>query len=99
MSCDNKNNYNTNCCGPLKRYYLIPGPVGPTGLTGSAGPTGPIGVPGIVGPTGPTGATGGATGPTGPAGSIKTNPYNLYVQADAAPGGDGSQDRPFQTIE
>ena len=35
MSCDNKNNYNINCCGPLKRYYLIPSPVGPTGPTGS----------------------------------------------------------------
>ena len=73
MSCDNKNNYNINCCGPLKLYYLIPGPVGPTGPTGSTG----------------------ATGATGPAWGIETNPYNLYVQADAAPGGDGSQDRPF----
>ena len=43
MSCDNKNNYNINCCGPLKLYYLIPGPVGPTGPTGSTGATGATG--------------------------------------------------------
>lgn len=68
---------------------------GPAGLIGPTGPTGPIGDIGVTGPTGPTGAT----GATGPAVGIETNPYNLYVQADAAPGGDGSQDRPFQTIE
>ena len=41
----------------------------------------------------------GATGPTGPTGSVDPNPYNLYVQADAAPGGDGTQKTPYQTIE
>lgn len=50
--------------------------------------TGPAGVAGAVGPTGPTGATG----------SVQPNPYDLYVQAGAAPGGDGSQAAPFQTI-
>lgn len=30
---------------------------------------------------------------------IGPNPYDLYVRADAAPGGDGSQASPFQTIE
>lgn len=36
--------------------------------------------------------------PTGPTGSIQPNPYDLYVRADAAPGGDGSQAAPYQTI-
>ena len=38
-------------------------------------------------------------GPQGPTGSVETNPYNLYVQSTAAPDGDGSQARPFQTID
>lgn len=46
-------------------------------------------VPGLQGPTGPQGATG----------SIQANPYNLYVQSTAQPGGDGTQNAPFQTIE
>ena len=74
------------------------GPTGPTGASGSIGPTGPAGAAGSIGPTGPTGATG-STGPTGPTGTIEPNPYNLYVKADAAPGGDGSQKSPLQTIE
>lgn len=45
-----------------------------------------------IGVTGPTGAT-------GPTGSIEANPYNLYVQSSAQPGGDGSHLAPFQTIE
>ena len=87
-----------------------PGATGPTGATGSTGPTGamgPTGAAGLDGATGATGPTGeaGATGPTGPTGptgatgSIEPNPYNLYVQASAAPGGDGTQEAPFQTIE
>jgi hypothetical protein len=82
----------------------IPGPIGPTGPTGAAGstgPTGPTGAAGSTGPTGPTGAAGstGPTGPTGATGGVDPNPYNLYVQADAAPNGDGSQAAPFGTIE
>ena len=49
-------------------------------------------IQGVTGPTGPTGAT-------GPTGSIQPNPYNLYVQSTASPGGDGSQASPYQTIE
>lgn len=88
------------------------GPTGPTGamgLPGSIGPTGPTGSAGIsgtTGPTGPTGATGpsvtgptGPTGATGPTGSIQPNPYDLYVESFAAPGGDGTEFAPFQTIE
>lgn len=71
------------------------GPTGPTGPTGSAGPTGPTGP---TGPAGPAGADG-PTGATGATGSIEANPYDLYVQAAAAPGGDGSQTSPFQTIQ
>lgn len=41
----------------------------------------------------------GVTGPTGPFGSLGVNPYDLYVQSSAQPGGDGSQLAPFQTIE
>lgn len=52
------------------------------------GPTGPTDI-GIIGPTGPTGATG----------AVEPNPYNLYVQPIAPSGGDGSQEKPFQTIE
>ena len=77
-----------------------PGPTGPAGVAGAPGPTGPAGAAGIPGPTGPAGAVGapGPTGPTGATGSIEANPYNLYVLADAAPGGDGSQATPFGTI-
>ena len=32
-------------------------------------------------------------------GSMAADPYDLYVQAGAAPGGDGSQENPFETIE
>lgn len=57
-------------------------------------------IPGPQGPTGPSGiGITGPTGPTGPTGSIELNPYDLYVQSTAAPGGDGSQEKPFQTIE
>ena len=81
-------------------------PTGPTGPAGAVGPTGPTGAgaPGAAGPTGPTGAAGatgptGPTGPTGATGSVQPNPYDLYVQSDAAAGGDGSQVAPFQTID
>ena len=74
------------------------GPTGPAGAAGATGPTGPAGAAGGVGPTGPTGAAG-ATGPTGPTGSVEANPYNLYVQAGAASGGDGRPSAPFDTIE
>ena len=88
----------------------IPGPTGPTGPAGTAsasgptGPTGPAGPTGATGPTGPAGTQGatgptGPTGATGPAGSVEPNPYNLYVQAGAIPGGDGTQAAPFETIE
>lgn len=82
----------------------LPGPTGATGAsgsTGATGATGPTGEAGTEGPTGPTGATGatGPTGPTGATGSLGANPYELFVQADAAPGGDGSQATPFQTIQ
>lgn len=75
-------------------YSHFPFNIAPTG------PTGPAGAAGIPGPTGPVGATGalGPTGPTGATGRIEANPYNLYVQADAPPGGDGSQATPFGTI-
>lgn len=76
----------------------IKGPTGATGATGAVGPTGPAGPAGADGIAGATGATG-ATGPTGATGGTEPNPYDLYVQADAAPGGDGSQAAPFQTIE
>lgn len=74
---------------------------GPTGATGADGPTGPTGATGGEGPAGPTGATGptGPAGPTSATGSLAANPYNLFVQADAPPGGDGSQAEPFQTIQ
>ncbi len=79
---------------------------GMTGHTGSTGPTGPqgisvVGTPGATGPTGPMGPTGatGPIGPTGATGTVEPNPYNLYVQSTAGPGGDGSQLAPFQTIE
>lgn len=65
MHCDKANSNKIMCCAPLKRLYLVPGPIG-------------------------------ATGPTG---SVESNPYNLYVQSTAAPGGDESQISPFQTIE
>ena len=41
----------------------------------------------------------GVTGLTGPSGSLGVNPYDLYVQSSAQPGGDGSHLAPFQTIE
>lgn len=77
------------------------GPAGAVGPTGEPGPTGPAGAAGVTGPTGPTGGTGaaGPTGPTGATGSVQPNPYDLYVQSDAAAGGDGSQVAPFQTID
>lgn len=84
-----------NCCPPCRWVCPVPGPVGP------GGPTGPVGAAGAPGPTGPAGAAG-ATGPTGPAGAagaLGPNPYNLYVQADAAPGGDGSQAAPYHAID
>ena len=79
MSCDQI----IGCKGPLKNYYLIPGPVG------STGPTDPTGATGVTGATGPTGATG----------SVEPNPYNLFVESSAQPNGDGSQRFPFQTLE
>ena len=69
----------------------VNGVTGPTGPSGPTGPTGPTGATGITGPTGPT-------GPTGSTGSVDPNPYDLYVQSTAAPGGNGSQLSPFQTI-
>lgn len=97
----------TGATGPAGDITSGPtGPTGPTGPAGAVGPTGPTGAgaPGAAGPTGPTGAAGatGPTGPTGPAGatgSVQPNPYDLYVQSDAAAGGDGSQVAPFQTID
>lgn len=82
----------------------LPGPTGPAGMAGATGPTGPAGATGADGVAGAAGATGatGATGPTGPTGatgSLGANPYELFVQADAAPGGDGSQAAPYQTIQ
>lgn len=113
MYCDKLDSCNKSCCGPFKRVYPIPGPTGPTGPTGpmgatgptgasgvagSMGPTGPMGIQGITGPTGPIGPTG-PVGATGPTGSVEVNPYDLYVQSTAAPGGDGSPSAPFQTIQ
>ena len=82
----------------------LPGPTGPAGEAGLPGPTGATGASGSTGATGATGPTGeagteGPTGPTGATGSLGANPYELFVQADAAPGGDGSQATPFQTIQ
>lgn len=74
------------------------GPTEATGATGAVGPRGPTGPAGVDGIAGPTGATG-ATGPTGATGGTEPDPYDLYVQTDAAPGGDGSRNAPFQTIE
>ena len=97
----------TGATGPAGDITSGPtGPTGPTGPAGAVGPTGPTGAgaPGAAGPTGPTGAAGatgptGPTGPTGATGSVQPNPYDLYVQSGAAPGGDGSQVAPFQTID
>lgn len=97
----------TGATGPAGDITSGPtGPTGPTGPAGAVGPTGPTGAgaPGAAGPTGPTGAAGatgptGPTGPTGATGSVQPNPYDLYVQSGAAPGGDGSQAAPFQTID
>lgn len=91
----------------MKRYNCrggclictVTGPTGPSGASGPTGPTGPTGAAGVTGPTGPAGTgAAGPTGPTGATGSVQPNPYDLYVQAGAAPGGDGSQAAPFQTI-
>lgn len=92
----------------MKRYNCrvgclictVTGPTGPSGASGPTGPTGPTGAAGVTGPTGPAGVAGavGPTGPTGATDSVQPNPYDLYVQAGAAPGGDGSQAAPFQTI-
>ena len=38
-------------------------------------------------------------GPIGATGTVEPNLYNLYVQPTASSGGDGSQEKPFQTIE
>lgn len=89
MPFNNSNGCGVNCCRPCRPRCFLPGSTGPTGAAGLPGPTGPTGAAGLPGPTGPTGA----------AGSLDPNPYNLYVQASAAPGGDGSQAAPFQTIE
>lgn len=94
MEYNKRNDCNKINSMPCMRIYHVPGPQGPTGPTG---PTGTAGIAGTIGPTGATGATG-PIGPTGPTGSVETNPYNLYVQSTAAPDGDGSQARPFQTI-
>ena len=84
-----KRGFSMCCCVPCQWICKITGPTGP------AGPAGP---PRATGATVATGATG-TTGATGATGSIAANPYNLFVQADAAAGGDGSQAAPFQTIE
>lgn len=97
----------TGATGPAGDITSGPtGPTGPTGPAGAVGPTGPTGAgaPGAAGPTGPAGAAGatgptGPTGPTGATGSVQPNPYDLYVQSDAAAGGDGSKAAPFQTID
>lgn len=97
----------TGATGPAGDITSGPtGPTGPTGPAGAVGPTGPTGAgaPGAAGPTGPAGAAGatgptGPTGPTGATGSVQPNPYDLYVQSDAAAGGDGSQVAPFQAID
>ena len=113
MCCNKNKNKAKFCCIPYKKIYIVTGatgatgPTGATGLngaTGATGPTGATGLDGATGATGPTGATGldgatGATGPTGATGSVEPNPYNLFVQANAPAGGDGSQAMPFQTIE
>ena len=106
MYC-NKNDNKKNICPSYVYVYPIPNTKGATGPTGPTGPKGSDGIPGATGPTGPTGIRGsdGATGPTGPTGpqgatgSVEPNPYNLYVESSAAPGGDGSQISPYQTIE
>ncbi len=92
MYCNNNNDCGSNRFRSCMQVCCVPGP---TGLPGTVGLTGPTGPTGAIGPTGPTGAI----GPTGSPGSIEPNPYNLYVEATAAPGGDGSQKAPFQTIE
>lgn len=84
MYCNKRDEYDN----PYMKVYSIIGPTGAPGPPGAIGPTGPAGIPGVstTGSTGPTGATG-ATGPTG---SIQPNPYDLYVESSAAPGGDGT---------
>ncbi len=92
MEYNKRNDCNKINSMPCMRIYHVPGPQVHTGPTGAAG------IAGTIGPTGPTGATD-PIDPTGPTGSVEPNPYNLYVQSIAPPNGDGSQDRPFQTIE
>ena len=83
------------------------GPADEAGLPGPTGATGASGSTGATGATGPTGCGRDGRDPTGPhparqglpgrralrgaTGSLGANPYELFVQADAAPGGDGSQ--------
>ena len=104
MYCNNNKGGGWNCCIPCQRICLLTGPAGPMGPAGEPGPPGPAGPTGPTGPAGPTGPTGpagadGATGATGATGGLEPDPYDLYVQAGAAPGGDGSQAAPFQSIE
>lgn len=44
MCCDKANGDKMMCCAPLKRLYLVPGPMGATGPTGPTGPTGATGI-------------------------------------------------------
>ena len=89
MYCDDKKRRNMMCCSPCMRVCHITDSIGVTGPTGPTCATGVDGLPGVIGPT----------GPTGPSGSLGVNPYDLYVQSSAQPGGDGSQLAPFQIIE
>ena len=94
-----------NICPPqIKRSNPGRLPIYPqscVGISGSTGPTDPTGPTGPIGPTDPKGDSSGQgiTGPTGPTGSNEPNPYNLYVQADAPAGRDGSQANSFNDIE
>lgn len=108
MNCNSKYDNNISYHMPLMHICFITGPTGATGPTGpsgnnNSGATGPTGPEGATGPTGPTGATGnigatGPTGPTGPTGSLGINPYNLYVLSSASPNGNGTEEKPFQTL-
>lgn len=97
MNCNNCKGLCPDCCRPCRICPVI----GPAGPIGPPGPAGVAGAPGPTGATGATGATGpaGPTGATGPTGAVEPNPYELYVKADAAAGGNGSQATPFRTIE
>ena len=113
MCCNSDKRFCTNCCRPCCPVCPAIGPTGPTGATGATGPTGPTGATGDTGPQGVQGVQGlqgepgaagapgptGATGATGPTGTVEPDPYNLYVESDAAPGGDGSREAPFANIE